>query len=403
MAEKKSAAKPSTKAAVKETAQAKVKTADTKKEASAESVAAATKKKPSARKSGTVKKTTKTEPTVKAETKKTSAAKAVKEEKPAAKKPAAKTAKAKAPAAGKSTASKPAAKKTAAKKPAAKTTAAKTTSKKAKLEQYESLSLDTCIAMMQAMGITYTYDDYAATLMNEADLGAIEKKLLDDFRLTKTSFSYEDDGYDVDLIKVVLSKIADTVDFKASDYPKMEADAAAAINYVIGTDMEKDGEEYLSEFHLWERLLMIAQRQGHRTEEELGSVIKVDLKAFMKHFMQLARTVLPQWQYDDVKYYENFAYALLSQFTDLFGIYNNELMMDVADLYILHEDYRHGDADYGYLIRENQIKDYVYYRFAHVYEDIDLDKAKGIAYESLQYVDGRYDYYQPIIDILNRQ
>ena len=167
----------------------------------------------------------------------------MKEEKPAAKKPAAKTAKAKAPAAGKSTASKPAAKKTAAKKPAAKTTAAKTTSKKAKLEQYESLSLDTCIAMMQAMGITYTYDDYAATLMNEADLGAIEKKLLDDFRLTKTSFSYEDDGYDVDLIKVVLSKIADTVDFKASDYPKMEADAAAAITYVIGTDMEKDGEE----------------------------------------------------------------------------------------------------------------------------------------------------------------
>ena len=398
MAEKKSAAKPSTKAAVKETAQAKVKTADTKKEAGAESTAAATKKKPSARKSGTVKKTTKTEPTVKAETKKTSAAKAVKEEKPAAKKPAAKTAKAKAPAAGKSTASKPAAKKTAA-----KTTAAKTTSKKAKLEQYESLSLDTCIAMMQAMGITYTYDDYAATLMNEADLGAIEKKLLDDFRLTKTSFSYEDDGYDVDLIKVVLSKIADTVDFKASDYPKMEADAAAAINYVIGTDMEKDGEEYLSEFHLWERLLMIAQRQGHRTEEELGSVIKVDLKAFMKHFMQLARTVLPQWQYDDVKYYENFAYALLSQFTDLFDLYNNELMMDVADLYILHEDYGHGDADYGYLIRENQIKDYVYYRFAHVYEDIDLDKAKGIAYESLQYVDGRYDYYQPIIDILNRQ
>ena len=221
--------------------------------------------------------------------------------------------------------------------------------------------------------------------------------------LNAPEVSYEDDGYDVDLIKVVLSKIADTVDFKASDYPKMEADAAAAINYVIGTDMEKDGEEYLSEFHLWERLLMIAQRQGHRTEEELGSVIKVDLKAFMKHFMQLARTVLPQWQYDDVKYYENFAYALLSQFTDLFGIYNNELMMDVADLYILHEDYRHGDADYGYLIRENQIKDYVYYRFAHVYEDIDLDKAKGIAYESLQYVDGRYDYYQPIIDILNRQ
>lgn len=378
MAEKKPTARPSTKTAASKRAATKVQTEDKEKEAAVKRTAKPAKPKAAAKKSGSVKTTTaKKETSSSAKTAKTAA----KSEKSAARKQT----------------------KTAAKQPAAKASTAKATSKKEKQAQYEKLSLDTCLAMMQAMGIPYTYDDYAAEMMKEADLGKIEKKLLTDYHLTKTSFSYDEDGYDRDLVAVVLARIADTVDFKASDYPKMEAEAEQALLYVIGSDLEKDGDEYLSEFHLWERLLMVAQRQGYRNEEALHAVIKADLKALFKHFMQLARTVLPHWQYADVKYYENFAYALLSQFTDLFDAYNNELMMDVADLYILHEDYGQGDADYGYLIRENQIKDYVYYRFAHVYEDLDLDKAKGIAYDSLQYVDGRYDYYQPIIDILNKQ
>lgn len=400
MAEKKSTAKPSTKAAAKSEAKAEVKTAGKGTETSKRKSAAA--KKTTAKTAA--KKPVKQESALKAETKQSASQSKSDNE---VKKPVKKTAVKKSAEKKESTAKaekKPAAKKAAAaksteKKPAAK----KATSKKVKLEQYESLSMDTCIAMMQAMGVTYAYDDYAAKLMQEADLKKIEKQLLEDFRLTKTSFHYDDDGYDIDLISVVLAKIADTIDFKASDYPKMEADAQEAIAYVCGEDLEKDGERYLSEFHLWERLLMIAQRQGYHDEAALAAQIKVDLSALMKQFMQLARSVLPHWQYSDVKYYENFAYALLSQFHDLFAAYSNELMMDVADLYILHEDYGQGDADYGYLIRENQIKDYVYYRYAHVYEDIDLDKAKGIAYEALQYVDGRYDYYQPIIDILNRQ
>ena len=406
MAEKKTAAKPSAKA-VKTTTASKVKKADQEKETAAvnekELTAKATDKKTdtadkkstaakkTAAKKTTAKKTTaKKETVTKASSSKTAAtSKSVKETKKTTAKKTTNKATAKKPAAAKSTNS-------------AKTSAPKTTSKKAKLEQYQSHSMDTCIAMMQAMGVRYAYDDYAALLMNEADLKKIEEKIINDFKLTKEAFHYDDDGYDLDLVPVVLEKIAETIDFKASDYPQMEKDVADAVTYIIAGDTEKNGEEYLLEFHLWERLLMIAQRQGYRSEEELGTVIKADLHAFLSHFLQLARSVLANWQYDDVKYFENFAYAVLPQFTDLFADYNNELMMDVADLYILHEDYGQGDADYGYLIRENQIKDYVYYRFAHVYEDIDLDKAKSIAYDALQYVDGRYDYYQPIIDILNR-
>ena len=71
-------------------------------------------------------------------------------------------------------------------------------------------------------------------------------------------------------------------------------------------------------------------------------------------------------------------------------------------LYIKHGDFGHGDECYGYILRDNQIKDYIYYRFASVYEDIDFNKAKALAYESLQYVDGRYTYYQNIMDIINK-
>ena len=76
-------------------------------------------------------------------------------------------------------------------------------------------------------------------------------------------------------------------------------------------------------------------------------------------------------------------------------------MMDVADLYIEHGDYGLGDANYEYILRENQIKDYIYLRFAKIYYDsVDREKAKSIAYSALQYVDERYTYYPDIIAIL---
>ena len=77
-----------------------------------------------------------------------------------------------------------------------------------------------------------------------------------------------------------------------------------------------------------------------------------------------------------------------------------QAMMDVADLYILHGDYGLGDADYAYILRENQIKDYIYYRYASIYEGVDKDKAKQIANQALQFVDDRFTYYPNIIAVL---
>ena len=125
---------------------------------------------------------------------------------------------------------------------------------------------------------------------------------------------------------------------------------------------------------------MIGQRKNIGDSAIVSELIGADVDAFVAHFFDLAYAILPDWQYDDVKFYEDFAYAVLSQYYDLFTKYQLRILMDVADLYIKHGDYR----------------------FASVYEDIDFNKAKALAYESLQYVDGRYTYYQNIMDIINK-
>ena len=165
---------------------------------------------------------------------------------------------------------------------------------------------------------------------------------------------------------------------------------------------EANAAEYLKEFKVCEKLLMIGQRKNITDAAIVSDLIGADVDAFVAHFFQFAYAILPGWQYDDVKFYEDFAFAVLSQYSDLYEKYQLNILLDVADLYIKHGDFGHGDECYGYILRDNQIKDYIYYRFASVYEDIDFNKAKALAYESLQYVDGRYTYYQNIMDIINK-
>lgn len=358
------------------------------------------KKKPAAKKTATKK-------TVKKEESKEEAAKA--EEKPAkkaAKKSAGKTAAAKAaePAAKKAvkkSEEKKAEKKPAVKKPAAKKAAPKKADKE-KLEAYAALSLDEAIQKAQAMGVQHVYEDYTRFLLDEADSKQIAKNIIDGNALLDKGFTYDKDGFDTDLISVVLEKVADTMDVKAMDYKELKKDIAACLKAEMKDDAEANAAEYLKEFKVCEKLLMIGQRKNITDAAIVSDLIGADVDAFVAHFFQFAYAILPSWQYDDVKFYEDFAFAVLSQYSDLYEKYQLNILLDVADLYIKHGDFGHGDECYGYILRDNQIKDYIYYRFASVYESIDFNKAKALAYESLQYVDGRYTYYQNIMDIINK-
>lgn len=346
--------------------------------------------------------------TIPVEEKKTPAKKAAKpvveakkeEVKPAeTKKTSTKKAEAKPAAEEKAPAKKATAKKTTKKTTTKKTTTKKVTTKKmTKEEQYAKLSLDTCLDLAKAMSMDVTRDSIIQQLILNPDVKSVSKDLVNKYQLTG-KFNFEEDGYDEGLVEVLVSKVYETADIKPEKAEDLQADVDHALNYKF-TDVVADGEEYKAQFDTMRKVLMIAQHKDIHDSKKLDEEIGIDVEKFVEEFMDLAYSVLKTWKYEDVDYYEHFIYAVLSQLEDLHDTYRNRIMMDVADLYILHGDYGLGDADYGYILRENQIKDYIYYRYASIYEGVDKDKAKQIANQALQFVDDRFTYYPNIIAVL---
>ena len=294
---------------------------------------------------------------------------------------------------------KAATKKTTKKATAKKTTTKKVTTKKmTKEEQYAKLSLDTCLDLAKAMSMNVTRDSIIQQLILNPDVKSVSKDLVNKYQLTG-KFNFEEDGYDEGLVEVLVSKVYETADIKPQKAEDLQADVDHALNYKF-TDVVADGEEYKAQFDTMRKVLVIAQHKDIHDSKKLDEEIGIDVEKFVEEFMDLAYSVLKTWKYEDVDYYEHFIYAVLSQLEDLHDTYRNRIMMDVADLYILHGDYGLGDADYGYILRENQIKDYIYYRYASIYEGVDKDKAKQIANQALQFVDDRFTYYPNIIAVL---
>ena len=340
------------------------------------------------------------------EKKKATAKKATAEKKAPAKKEEAKPAEEKKATVEKKTPAKKAVAKPATTKKAStkKTTTKKTTTKKAttkkvtKEEQYAKLSLDTCLDLAKAMSMDVTRDSIIQQLILNPDVKSVSENLVNKYQLTG-KFNFEEDGYDEGLVEVLVSKVFETADIKPQKPEDLQADVTHALNYKF-TDVVADGEEYKDQFDTMRKVLMIAQHKDIHDSKKLEEEVGVDVEKFVEEFMDLAYSVLKTWKYEDVDYYEHFIFAVLSQLEDLHNKYSNRIMMDVADLYILHGDYGLGDADYAYILRENQIKDYIYYRYASIYEGVDKDKAKQIANQALQFVDDRFTYYPNIIAVL---
>ena len=364
--------------------------------------------KPAEKKKATAEKKTpaKKEEAKSVEKKKVTAKKATAEKKAPAKKEEAKPAEEKKATVEKKTPAKKAAAKPATTKKAStkKTTTKKTTTKKAttkkmtKEEQYAKLSLDTCLDLAKAMSMDVTRDSIIQQLILNPDVKSVSENLVNKYQLTG-KFNFEEDGYDEGLVEVLVSKVFETADIKPQKPEDLQADVTHALNYKF-TDVVADGEEYKDQFDTMRKVLMIAQHKDIHDSKKLEEEVGVDVEKFVEEFMDLAYSVLKTWKYEDVDYYEHFIFAVLSQLEDLHNKYSNRIMMDVADLYILHGDYGLGDADYAYILRENQIKDYIYYRYASIYEGVDKDKAKQIANQALQFVDDRFTYYPNIIAVL---
>ncbi|MEF2921419.1 MAG: neurofilament protein [Holdemanella sp.] len=405
--EKKTPAKEEAKPAEEKKAPAKKVAAEKKAPAKKEEAKLAEKKKVTAKKATAEKKApAKKEEAKPVEKKKVTAKKATAEKKAPAKKEEAKPAEEKKATVEKKTPAKKAAAKPSTTKKAStkKTTTKKTTTKKAttkkmtKEEQYAKLSLDTCLDLAKAMSMDVTRDSIIQQLILNPDVKSVSENLVNKYQLTG-KFNFEEDGYDEGLVEVLVSKVFETADIKPQKPEDLQADVTHALNYKF-TDVVADGEEYKDQFDTMRKVLMIAQHKDIHDSKKLEEEVGVDVEKFVEEFMDLAYSVLKTWKYEDVDYYEHFIFAVLSQLEDLHNKYSNRIMMDVADLYILHGDYGLGDADYAYILRENQIKDYIYYRYASIYEGVDKDKAKQIANQALQFVDDRFTYYPNIIAVL---
>ena len=380
-----------TKPAEEKKAPAEKATAEKKPPAKKEEAKPAEKKKVAVKKVAAEKKAPAKKEKVKpAEEKKAPAKKIAAEKKAPAKKAAAKPA----------TTKKASTKKTTTKKTTTKkaTTKKATTKKMTKEEQYAKLSLDTCLDLAKAMSMDVTRESIIQQLILNPDVKSVSENLVNKYQLTG-KFNFEEDGYDEGLVEVLVSKVFETADIKPQKPEDLQADVAHALNYKF-TDVVADGEEYKDQFDTMRKVLMIAQHKDIHDSKKLEEEVGVDVEKFVEEFMDLAYSVLKTWKYEDVDYYEHFIFAVLSQLEDLHNKYSNRIMMDVADLYILHGDYGLGDADYAYILRENQIKDYIYYRYASIYEGVDKDKAKQIANQALQFVDDRFTYYPNIIAVL---
>lgn len=258
----------------------------------------------------------------------------------------------------------------------------------------KNVSLDDCMWRLNEKGADVSYEMVAAMLLDEKDMKKVVKGIAEDKQLS--------DATALTLLQAVVEKISQTMDIKAADFAQIKKAMAAFEKGKLGDDDEANAQLYLDAFKTAEKILMIAQRKQIALAADVSKLLGSDVAVFMEHFFQTAYDLLPSWQYSDVKFYEDFAYAILSQFEDLYELHQLRIQLDVADLYIKHGDFGQGDACYGYILRDNQIKDYIYYRYASVYESIDINRAKEIAYVSMQYVDERYTYYPQLAEIINK-
>ena len=263
---------------------------------------------------------------------------------------------------------------------------------------YDLMTLEDCLALLGRNGFHYGYDDIYELLAYEREIDQIIEKLIE----TSPEFhhvTYEKNGCDKELVERLVYFVKATMEICAPDFAVLSKLIEDSMEFDPGEEFALNSEEYQKEFKLMEKLLMIGQRYHIDSIAEVGALLQKSVSDFPKHFMQFAYAALPHYQYQDVEYYEDFMYEVLGQFHDLFEELQLELQLDIADLFILHGNTMRGDEDYGYVLRDNQIKDYIYYRFAKVYYEIDLWKSVSIARDALQYVDWRYHYYDAIMEI----
>ena len=248
------------------------------------------------------------------------------------------------------------------------------------------------IQKMNAMNIFYTFDEYHRLLIEKETIPKAMEAIIDECKLV---------DFDRSVLEVLYGDLVRSVDVKTSDFKAMKKTLEEIMNRKT-TSFEEDSQLYHDAFYFAGKLLEYGERFKLSTTDKLKAWTGVDMVQYYNFYMDMALKVLPEWADKDVDIYEDFMSEVCTQFTDLCAELEFRFQIDLADIQIAHGFYSKGDSTFEYLLRENEIKDYIYYRYAHAYVDINLDKAKWIANRAFAVVDKRYVYYPLLVEIANR-
>lgn len=262
---------------------------------------------------------------------------------------------------------------------------------------YDGLTADDCLNILyNTLKITYTRDDYIKLLLEVKDKDLLAEKIMKEFHVDELNLNYKEYGYDSEIVRISLDKLESIIPVKSNDLESMKKDMEEIVY-----KEEYNWEGYHSAFRMLEKILVIGQRMDIHDSKEIEEKTGAEIIPFMAYFFNAAAYILPQCNYTDVEFLEDFCCEFLAQFDDLYEIFEEEFQICIAQLYIKHGFTKRGDEDFEYLLRENKIKDYIFFRYVEAYVGIDLDKAKAIGYRALNYIDNRYIYYYNIKNILD--
>ncbi len=209
---------------------------------------------------------------------------------------------------------------------------------------FHSLSLEDCFMRLKAMGVYYRYDQYVDLLMHEADLEVIERNIITSFRLNHKKMNYELGGLHVDLVLVMLEKIAATMKVKASDFTAL----GIKCKYIV-KEKNWDKQHLLDCFNLCEQVLMIIQYFKINHSQDIDDLLGCDVQRLFEHYRTISQQFIITSVFQDVLFYEGFMDEVLSCLDDYCEQVIIQYRIQIADFYYYFNKIKKAKYDYKLL------------------------------------------------------
>lgn len=268
-----------------------------------------------------------------------------------------------------------------------------------KWQHYRAFNQSTCLEMAWQMGFTLNEEDYQAMLLKYDTLQKAAQAIWRKFKVKAGDYDFDEDGYDRDVILAILENCQQKAPVIASEFSELADQADSLQESEVGQDATQDNQNLSAYENLFEKALFIAQAR-HFDEQALLNETGLDVLSLVPAYLQLAEHLYPHHEMDQVIHFERLMSRLCSEFEQVHQKYGQNVMMSLADLYAHHSQLDKAHQLYRYLLRDNDLVDYIYLRYASLFASLsEKETAQALAQEGLRYVDERFLYYPELVKL----